>query len=113
MYLERKGVTRLVFIFKDFVVKIPNFTCQWNHFLSGLIGNMEEFKTWKYNKSELLCPILWASWGGWILIMKRVEVCTYEDEIDYTPWVTAGFGGDDKPDNYGYLDNKLVKIDYN
>ena len=41
-----------------------------------------------------------------------------EEEIEeetkrlYRPWIEVGLGGDDKADNYGYLDGRLVKVDY-
>lgn len=115
MTINRQGVTRIVLVFKSFVIKIPNFSYRWDHFLLGVIGNIRENKTWKYNedKRNLLCPVLWCSWGGWILIMKRASVCKWNEDIDYEPWVTAGLGGDDKPSNYGKINGKIVKIDYN
>lgn len=63
------------------------------------------------------------SWGGWFLVMKRADVSRHKEEVRreisegkaarcYASWINAGFGGDDKPDNYGYLGDQLVKIDY-
>lgn len=122
MRIDRKGCTRLVFIFKNIVIKVPNFTCQWNLFLRGLLANMQEDQTWRWNSgvneggnSHLLCPVIWCSWGGWILVMKKAEVFDMDaphDIIDYQIWRTAGFGGDDKPCNYGMLEGRVVKIDY-
>lgn len=132
------GVTRIVFIFRGFVIKIPNFTYSWDHFLKGLVSNIREKNTWNYNgyseerrllREELLCPVLWCSWGGWILVMRKADVdrhytevynAAYYGNIDpekevalrYKKWIDAGFGGDDKCDNYGYLGDRLVKIDY-
>jgi hypothetical protein len=123
MKINRKGVTRIVFVFKTFVVKIPNFTCQWNHFLKGIIGNIEESKTWEYNSGEyengnsyLLCPVLWCSWGGWVLVMKRAETFTYEEweamiDTDIREH-KKHFSGDDTMSNYGMIDGRIVKIDY-
>lgn len=123
MRINRQGITRIVFLTKKYAIKIPNFTCQWNHFLQGLLSNINESTTWKYNSgqyeegnSHLLCPVVWASWGGWILIMKRAVPCKFFDEggeeIDYSKWIVAGFGGDDKPLNYGQLNGRIVKLDY-
>lgn len=122
MTINLKGVTRIVFVFRHVVVKIPKFYVQWDHFLKGIIGNIEEGRTWRYNSgkyergtSYLLCPVIWTSWGGWILIMKRAEpltrdqwdlVCNLLDEYQ------KYFAGDDTMNNYGILDSKLVKIDY-
>lgn len=118
MKVNLKGITRIVLELDEVVIKIPNFTCQWNHFLKGLIANMEEDKTWKYNSgkyekghSHLLCPVLFCSWGGWFLIMKKAIVCDSESQIDCTEHIKY-FKGDDKPHNYGMIAKNLVKIDY-
>lgn len=118
----KKGITRIIFIFQNYVIKLPNFTYSWNLFLTGLLANLNERNCWKYNvDNELLCPIIWMSIGGWILVMKKVDVKKHIEErkLDninhfdyYIKWINSGFGGDDKPDNYGYLNEKLVKIDY-
>lgn len=116
MKINRKGVTRIVFEFDKVVVKIPNFTCQWNHFLTGLLANMNEAKTWEISKSNqgdyLLCPVVWASWGGWVLIMKKAVQCELDEQINYNEWLLYGFGGDDQPYNYGHYEGRIVKIDY-
>lgn len=119
MQIKLNGCTRIVFVFRCVVVKVPNFTCQWSHFLKGILGNLHENKTWKWNsgkyesgKSKFLCPVIWCSWGGWILVMKRAEACDWGEEINYDDWSYLGFGGDDKPQNYGWLEGRLVKIDY-
>lgn len=121
MNINRRGVTRIVVEFNSVVIKIPNFTYSWNHFLKGLIGNMEEGKTWKWNSgkyekgfSYLLCPVLWFSWGGWILIMRKVDETVNEN--NYHIWNCEEhkkhFKGDDTAGNYGFLNGKLVKLDY-
>ena len=139
-----QGVTRIVFIFDKIVIKIPNFLYGWRLFLRGLLSNIDESRAWKYAKirdhdiegftvnsyfgeykkySDLLCPVKWTSWGGWILIMERVDVEKHVKDVDsriennlpmylYSNWVNSGYGGDDKADNYGYYKGRLVKIDY-
>jgi len=124
MRINKGGVTRIVFIFERVVVKIPKFTSSWDHFLRGLIGNISEGQTWRWNSgkfengsSHLLCPVLWTSWGGWILVMKRAdslpqmlnwgtkESTLIDEHLEY-------FAGDDTVSNYGLLNGKIVKIDY-
>lgn len=117
MTLNTKGITRLVLELESVVIKVPNFTCQWSHFLQGLIANMNEAKTYRWHPNkELLCPVVWASWGGWVLVMQKAVPCKYLDEggseIDYSKWIAVGLGGDDKPDNYGQYMGNIVKIDY-
>lgn len=121
MKINRKGVTRIVIELNKVVIKIPNFTCQWSHFLRGLIGNISENQTWKWNSgkfekgtSHLLCPVIWCSYGGWILIMRKVDELITEE--NRTQWNceehTKHFQGDDSISNYGILNGRLVKIDY-
>lgn len=122
MKVCRKGVTRIVFVFKNVVVKIPNFTCQWSHFLKGIIGNIEEGRTWRWNSgkyekgtSHLLCPVLYTSAGGWFLVMKRAKTLSFEEWDLIDPDCSEHrkyFAGDDTCSNYGFLDGRLVKIDY-
>lgn len=120
MTINLKGVTRIVIVLKTVVIKIPNFTYQWDHFLKGIIGNIHESKTWKYNSgklesgsSHLLCPVLWCSWGGWILIMKKADLLTIEqwDNLSIDEHKRF-FPGDDTLSNYGRLNGQVVKIDY-
>ncbi len=136
MRIVTTGITRTVFIFKNFVIKVPKIRYGWYYFLLGLCGNIEEKKTWEaikdnpdYNK--LLCPIKWASKSGLIVIMEKADVEGWDREVGskfdqtddwylrkvlngmlYKKWIDAGFGGDDKSDNYGYYKGRLVKVDY-
>lgn len=122
MRINLKGITRIVIEFKNVVVKIPRFTFSWNHFLRGLIANMDERDTWRWNsgkfekgRSHLLCPVLWCSWGGWILIMPKAETFTAEDwpELYGVIWEhREAFAGDDNYSNYGLYKGMIVKIDY-
>lgn len=114
-----KGVTRIVIVLKSVVIKIPKLV-QWDHFIRGILSNIDENRTWKYNSgkyergaSHLLCPVIWCSWGGWILIMKRATPLTREDwdKVNFHNHVRI-FPGDDTISNYGFLDSRLVKIDY-
>jgi hypothetical protein len=128
MRVARDGISRTVFVFRKFVVKVPKLRYGWYYFIVGLCSNIEEYRTWVATKSPLLCPIRWMSWGGWFLVMERADVQKHIDEIRNLPgptpdpesdlrsrykvWADAGFGGDDKCDNYGYLGDRLVKVDY-
>jgi hypothetical protein len=125
MKINRIGCSRIVIELTTVVIKIPNFLVTWERFLCGMIANIREGKTWKINyKScykdgcyKLLCPVLFTSWGGWFLIMKKVDhVLTY-DEYERMPEHALKehlrlFAGDDHGENYGYLNGVLVKIDY-
>ncbi len=97
MRISLHGTTRIVILCGRVAIKIPNFTRSWLHFLKGVVGNMMECQTWRWNsgkfeegKSRLLCPVLFMSWGGWMLIMRRVDkVLTYDD---YWGLEEGGFG---------------------
>ena len=113
------GASRIVLLFKDRVIKIPNRRWSWQDFLLGIISNIRENETWKSNSgkyekgnSYLLCPVLWCSWGGWILIMERAIPCDNDEILDFKPWIDAGFGGDDAIRNYGRINGIVVKLDY-
>lgn len=112
------GVTRLVILIRDYAIKLPK-PIIWNHFLRGLISNMEERLIWYiatipettlYPVRDHLCPVVWASWGGWILVMKRTTPVDKESwqPIEELEKVCR----DHKPDNYGMLGDRMVMIDY-
>jgi hypothetical protein len=114
--VNRQGCTRIVLLVGEYAIKLPNALHGWPLFLQGLLANINERKTWTASHSELLCPVLWSSWGGWLLVMRRAVPCRWLDEggeeIDYSRWIVEGFGGDDKPTNYGVLNGHVVKLDY-
>jgi hypothetical protein len=128
--LIKRGATRIVFIFRKFVIKVPNFTYSYRNFIRGILSNIDEDRTWRWNsgkyengKSHLLCPVIFSLWGGWLLIMARADVLKWSGDVRalphtdnpndvYKEWIEAGLGGDDKADNYGYYKGRLVKVDY-
>lgn len=72
------------------------------------IANIPE--TTLYPVKDYLCPVVWASWGGWILIMKRTE------PVDHHTWQPIEelekVCRDHKSDNYGMLGKQMVMVDY-
>ena len=115
MKLVRYGITRDVFVFRSFVVKVPKLT-RWKHFLQGLVANMEERTAWDASLASLrvtelenpLCPIIWSSWGGWILVMRRADPYPcHEVHPDHQAGTT-----DTHSLNYGMLKGRPVCIDY-
>lgn len=118
MRLIRTGCTRLVLELKTVVVKFPNFTYSWEHFIHGILANIRESRGWRYSKHNkkiraLICPVLFTSWLSLILVMKRVKVLSDEEYLkaDISKHQEF-FPGDDKSDSYGLLDGRVVKIDY-
>lgn len=121
MLINTLGASRLVIVLKNIVIKIPTPFNGWHHFIIGILGNITENKCWKWNSgvfekghSYLLCPVLWCSWGGWILIMRKADkILTYDEawERDLSKHIEH-FPGDDTGPNYGILNGNIVKIDY-
>ena len=60
------GATRLVLVFKSFVVKVPTFL-SWRLFLHGLLANMQEELFSGVN--DCLCPVIWSDIFGFVLII--------------------------------------------
>jgi len=119
--ISTTGVTRMVILWRGVAIKIPK-PSKWSNFLRGLIGNINESDTWKYNSgkydcgySHLLAPVIWCSWGGWVLIMKRAKIITNQEWGEGVLSIDEHirtFGGDDTISNYGFIGDRLVKIDY-
>lgn len=121
MVIKTNGANRIVFLVKDYAIKIPKPNT-WYSFLKGLISNINEKNVYRYNsgnyengRSHLLCPVLWCSWGGWVLIMKRAKLLTEKEWIGDNNTIEEHikyFAGDDTISNYGLINGRLVKIDY-
>lgn len=119
MEISRSGITRIVFLFGNFVIKIPNFTVHHRHFLQGCYANWSERTTYKYWKKynykelyQLVCPSYFCSWFGLIQIQKRIRVLDREltkDEV----YMFRGIAGQDiKKENFGYYHGRIVCLDY-
>ncbi len=120
MKLDLKGITRIVFLIGKYAIKIPNFKYQHNHFLQGCYANWSErkyckdFKTANYegNMYEWVAPSYFCSWFGLVQIQARCETynkhLTKEQKEFYKPLC----GTDNKKENFGLLNGKLVCVDY-
>lgn len=116
MKIKLNGVTRIVFVFDKFVIKIPNFRYCHQHFLQGCYANWSErsyCKTTKGNKSyNLVCPTYFCSWFGLIQIQaKCIELDRKLTRAERKLYVDSCFG-DIKKENFGYYKNRLVILDY-
>lgn len=115
----KKGLTRVVFIFKKFVIKIPNFTTQFDHGRCGILANLNERN---YNgKHECFAKVYFSSIIGLWVVMEYIDPLPkyldyklrdyvygyYKNDPLYT-WITE----DCKPSNWGVKDGNLIKIDY-
>lgn len=113
-----RGVTRLVFVFKDRVLKVPNPFNGWICFFEGFLSNYREGCTWMgeaitSEERDMLCPVLAFSLNGFWLLMQRVDrVLEHEDDPAYEPEKFFTITQDSKPQNFGILDGRTVVIDY-
>lgn len=106
----------MVFLTKKYAIKIPNIR-GWRRFLWGLLANMQE-KQWS-GFDDFLCPVLFCSWGGWLLIMPlvRIEENSELSESDFLSLVRIGNDDaflpvENKRGHFGWLGKRLVAIDY-
>lgn len=131
----KSGFGRIVFVFDDFVVKIPKIT-RISTFAFGVMENLKE-RYWycadgmvyTNNKSpEWLCPLIWASSTGLVNIMKKADVLTQEDYDNAPKAVQIMFDAkldelqnelkpyrmdsDIRYDNVGFYNGNLVTVDY-
>ena len=117
--LNRTGYSRAVFALGAFVVKVPRLAT-WERFLYGLLGNMQETYLGQFEWPEL-CPVLFALPGGFAVVMRRAQVCTDADwpGEDACKEIISNANRADrcvpaelKPDSWGWLNGRLVAIDY-
>lgn len=105
------GIHRDVFecrLRPDLVVKVETDT-NWRYF-----ANVHEMKFWddnQYHKavSRWLAPAEYLSPDGRILLQRRVEPIRESDKL---PEKLPAFLSDIKRDNFGWLDGRLVSVDY-
>lgn len=122
MKLITTGVTRIVLLTNRYAIKFPK-PFKWRHFLEGFLANMNEKLLWQiaqipdtkqFKVKEYFCPILWCSWGGWILIMPRLEKLSNSDQLQFEEISEKlkEICGDHKMQNYGKLGTKIMILDY-
>lgn len=111
MFEIKSGVTRNVLLFKNYAIKFPTFR-SWKLFLCGLLANMQE-KEFSGVWVEL-CPVVFSVPFGFCTIMMRA-VPISEEEFDSIfeniPEHIVKIA-ESKSQNYGYLNGKLVAVDY-
>lgn len=119
--VDRKGCTRVVVLTENLVFKFPTFF-SWESFLHGLLANLRERTWWQSGIAEtepLMPPTVWVSPGGWVCVQRRCRPIRHRGLFFVelaaaiaTSKVAAEFWLDDcKPENFGWFEGKLVKID--
>lgn len=108
----KRGITREVVLIGRWAFKLPSLR-RWKNFLQGLIANMQEAELSTWRDSNILCPVIFHIPGGLLTVMSRVEERTEEltnGELAYFQSLMPSL--ESKPNNYGYLNGRLVCIDY-
>lgn len=109
-----RGITRIVFLTKNYAIKIPTFKNHL-HFLQGCLSNYKERHYNKIFKNmpeflDLVAPSLFCSIFGLIQIQKRCK--PFLSEIDENILERFKNFDDIKPQNLGYFNDELVILDY-
>ncbi|SOR27189.1 conserved protein of unknown function [Methylorubrum extorquens] len=118
MRLLTNGTTRLVLVIGHYAIKIPRSQ-------TGRRCNAHEAEIWRESSPErraILCPILAALPGGWLVVMAAAEpISETEAEALLEGWgfpdwdyVPGGRGEpfEYKASDWGRLSGKLVAVDY-
>lgn len=128
MKVIRRGITRTVILTKRYAVKVPSLRGgsiggtrgRLQGFAWGVLANHAEFQWHSYEPwSGKVAPVLRSWLGGLVQVYPRCEpfVATPEQEMamferTWLPMTLDPDPGDHKADNYGWLDGRIVRIDY-
>lgn len=112
-----KGITRIVISFFGLSFKFPNPINGHVFFLQGCLSNYKERQFYKEFKnyhpiSDLICPSYFCSYFGLLQIQKQCSVNTRELTEEELKHFEVVRNGESKPANFGFIDNKLVCLDY-
>jgi hypothetical protein len=105
----------MIWLTKSLVFKIPNCS-EWRLFLCGLLANLQE-RTFAQAGWPELCPIKFSLPLGFLIVMPRVKVLTEKEfeTFDYERFVNHKdyhVPVEAKRDSFGWLDGKIVAVDY-
>jgi hypothetical protein len=111
------GSSRFVVLSKNYAFKFP-YPFRWERFLRGLLANMQENKFWIL-KSNKMCPIFLSIPGGFLNVMKRTFPITSEvlkqlkqEKFLWDEENNCKIPGEYKLDSFGFIDGRIVTIDY-
>lgn len=70
----------------------------------------------KKDDSMGLCPVVFNLGGGFLIVMKRARILTWEEfcDFDYKTFrmTKAAVPVEQKADSFGWLDGEIVAVDY-
>lgn len=112
----KQGSTRNVILVGDWALKFPRM-CEWRLFLRGLLANIQESQFFGFRFSNVLCPVLWAIPGGFLLCMRRAEPLRRDvwERMDIERWLKEQqLSGicEGKLDCFGIVNGQTVVVDY-
>lgn len=117
--IKAQGTSRTVFLVGKYALKFAAIKYGWQLFLYGCYGNASERKYYKLhsksdyegNLSKHVAPSLFCSWFGLIQVQLRCEpmigIMTVMDYSFFEPICS-----DNKTENFGILNGKIVCLDY-
>lgn len=117
MRVVRTGITRTVILTRRYAIKVPSLRGgslgghrgRLEGLAKGLLANQSEyqwhtFEPWRGG----VAPVLWSWLGGLVQIYPRCDPLPPGSDMP----VLELEPGDRKPDNFGVLDGKIVRLDY-
>lgn len=126
----RRGITRTVVLTKRYAIKLPSLRPYGNGLAGllwsicrGILANQAEAQWWRNalpDQRPFLCPVLHSWLGGIVNVYPRcqpmvvprgVAMAMFRREFRPLPMLMPQ-PGDNKPDSYGWLDTRLVVLDY-
>ena len=115
--IDRKGVTRTVILTKHLAIKIPTFV-SFKLFLNGWLANIQE-STFGDVGFDCLAPVKASFFKDLILIQQRIKPVRHRGLfwVEYKRLLIQSkvkylHESDVKPENYGYANCKLMRLDY-
>lgn len=107
------GASRFVILSGRLAVKVPH-PGSWRRFLHGLLANDQEALFGRSGWPEL-CPVVFSLPGGFLLVMRRAKPCSDADALDFDALTNRPdyvIPAEPKPSSWGWLDGRVVAIDY-
>lgn len=114
------GATRTVLLTKRYALKFPTCRYGWQHFLAGLLANMQERVFGRTGWPEL-CPVLLSDPFGFLVVMPKADEFKSQhkwlamSKKEFKRFVEKdGYHvpAENKPDSFGVLKGRPVVIDY-
>ena len=111
----RRGMTRTVFLTKNYAIKVPRRKDCKGHkawtFIRGWSANMSEADWSGYGKTEV-CPVVKSYLWNLINVYPRAVVATEAEAEENYPKMSFKTPSDTKATNFGWLNGNFVWLDY-